>query len=93
MINFVLNRYFSTQLSPRRLGLLFFLDKKQKQKNQDWLMQRCNAAPTAHNPVMAMLFFSLHNIKAVEFQINPKISLQNLISKSRIKSLHLIMVI
>ena len=39
---------FSTQLSPRRLGLLFFLDKKQKQKNQGQLMQHTNAAPTSH---------------------------------------------
>jgi len=42
--------YISIHLSPRRLGLLFFLDKKQKQKNQDWLRQPCNAAPTAHIP-------------------------------------------
>ena len=49
-------RNFSIKLSPRRLGVLFFLDKKQNQKNQDWLMQRGNAAPTSRNPVRATLF-------------------------------------
>ena len=29
-------------ISPRRLGLLFLLDQKQKQKNQVSLMQPCN---------------------------------------------------
>ncbi len=40
------------------------LDKKQNQKNQDWLMQPCNAAPTSHNPVRAALLFTsyLHPI-------------------------------
>jgi len=58
MIYFALNNYFSTELSPRRLGILSrrFLSG-QNQKNQDWLMQRCNAAPTSHNPVRAMLLF------------------------------------
>ena len=41
---------FQTKHSLRQLGVLFFLDKKQNQKNQDWLMQPCNAAPTAHVP-------------------------------------------
>ena len=71
MIYFTLKRYFSTQLSPRRLGILFFLDKKQNQKNQDWLMQLYNSAPTSHNPVMALLFFSSQYIKAVESQLIP----------------------
>ena len=49
--------WFSTHLSPRRLGLLFLLDQKQKQKNQDWLMQHTKAAPTSQKPVKATLLF------------------------------------
>ena len=87
MIYFKLKRYFSTQFSPRRLGILFFLDKKQNQKNQDWLMQPCNAAPTSHNPVIAMLFLGSLSKNAVECQINPKVLLQYLTYKRRIKNL------
>ena len=88
MIYFKLKRYFSTQLSPRRLGILFFLDKKQNQKNQDWLMQPCNAAPTSHYPVIAMLFYNTYYITAFLCEMNPKIPSQDLINKRRIKSLH-----
>ena len=78
--------YFSTQLSPRRLGILFFLDKKQNQKNQDWLMQPCNAAPTSHYPVMALLFFAHIISWPLSVKSIQEILSINLISKPRIKA-------
>jgi len=53
MLLFNLKYYFSIQLSPRRLGVLFFLDKKQNQKNQDWLMQPCNGTKRSSEDVIA----------------------------------------
>jgi len=43
----------SNYLSPRRLGFHHADEGVTKQKNQDWPMLHCNAAPTARNPVMA----------------------------------------
>jgi len=54
MIYSKLKHYFSTNLSPRRLGFLFFLDKKQKQKNQDWLMQPYNGTERSSKDVVAI---------------------------------------
>jgi len=54
MIYFKIKNNFSTEPSPRRLGVLFFLDKKQNQKNQDWLMQPCNATERSSEDVVAL---------------------------------------
>ena len=54
----------------RRKGLLFFLDKKQKQKNQGRLMQPYNAAPTSQNPAEQRSFHSQLNIFILDFLKN-----------------------